>query len=81
MWEVRRMTRRVDAVFENGVLRPLEQLEGIAEHARVKVSIDVPDGAPGRLADCLGVLPEEDAAEMLAVIAAEFGRVDPDDWK
>jgi predicted DNA-binding antitoxin AbrB/MazE fold protein len=75
------MTRQVDAVFENGVLRPLERLEGIAEHARVKVSIDLPDGAPARLAGCLGVLPGEDAAEMLAIIAAEFGRVHPDDWK
>ncbi len=75
------MTRRVDAIFENGVLRPLQQLDGIAEHARVKLSIDIPDVAAPRRDGWHGTLPNEDATEMLGIIEAEFERVDPDDWK
>jgi len=32
------MAQTVEAIYENGILRPLKPLEGIAEHRRVKVT-------------------------------------------
>jgi predicted DNA-binding antitoxin AbrB/MazE fold protein len=37
-----KMTLTTDAIYENGVLRPLSPL-GLPEHARVKISVDVND--------------------------------------
>lgn len=34
------MTRTVEAIYENGVLRPVRPLEGIDEQARVKVTVE-----------------------------------------
>jgi predicted DNA-binding antitoxin AbrB/MazE fold protein len=74
------MTRTVEAIYEKGVLRPLTPVEGLAEHARVRISIDQPD-APHPLLQFCGTLPDEDAREIEKLIADEFERVDPDEWK
>ena len=36
------MTRQIDAVFEQGVLRPLQPLS-LADNARVRVTVSAPD--------------------------------------
>jgi hypothetical protein len=75
------MTRTFKAIFENGILRPLQPLEGVPERAPVNVTMETTD-APARpgILDCAGTLPDKDAAEMLKVIEDEFEQVDERDW-
>jgi predicted DNA-binding antitoxin AbrB/MazE fold protein len=75
------MTRTVHAFYENGILRPLEPLEGVDEHSRVLVTIELAPRRLHPLADCVGILPDEDAKEMLGIIHEEFERVDAEDWR
>jgi predicted DNA-binding antitoxin AbrB/MazE fold protein len=75
------MTRRIEALYENGVLRPLEPIEGVAEHSRLTVTLEMERARPHLLADLVGTLPDEDAKEMRQAIEEEFERVDPDEWK
>lgn len=74
------MTRTINAVYENGVLRPLESLEGVAEHAQVKLTIESVDSAAVGLTDCIGSLPDEDATEIRRIVESEFEQVHPDEW-
>lgn len=75
------MTRTIEALYENGVLRPLEPLEGVAEHSRVKLIVELKERSLHPLSDCIGILPDEDAQEMLRIIEDEFERVDADEWR
>jgi predicted DNA-binding antitoxin AbrB/MazE fold protein len=70
----------VDAIYANGVLRPLAPIEGLAENATVTVTVHYEDKRQA-LRDCVGILPDEDAKEMLETIEREFEQVDPNDWK
>jgi hypothetical protein len=71
--------KTIEAIFENGVFRPIESVAGVPEHARARVTI-VPVGPPPPWVDCIGILPDEDAREMSRIIDEEFGKVDPNDW-
>lgn len=62
----------------NGALHPLQPIEGLAEHCRVKVTVEVEEGSTHPLSDCVGILPDEDAEEMLKIIQDEFNRKEPD---
>jgi predicted DNA-binding antitoxin AbrB/MazE fold protein len=73
------MTRRIEALYENGILRPLEPIEGVAEHSRVTVTLEL--GRVHPVADLIGTLPDEDAKEMMQAIDEEFERVDVAEWK
>lgn len=75
------MTQTIEAIYENGLLRPLQQIEGIAEHTRVKLRLEAANEQSHPLADCFGVLSDEDAAEMSRIIESEFERVNPDEWR
>ena len=75
------MLQTIEAIYENGVLRPLQPLNGITEHARLKVTVEVEEPQPHPLADCMGIMPDEDAEEMLRIIEDEFGKVNMDEWK
>lgn len=74
------MTRTINAIYEGGVLRPLESLEGIADHARVKLTVESVDPAGNGLADCVGTLSDEDAAEMRRIVDGEFEQVNASEW-
>ena len=74
------MTRTIDAVYEGGVLRPLHSLEGIAERARVRLTVESVELSGNGLADCIGILPDEDAAEMRRIVESEFERVHLNEW-
>jgi predicted DNA-binding antitoxin AbrB/MazE fold protein len=43
------IARTIDAVYEDGVLKPLDKLD-LPEHQRVRVTIDLPAGQPGSAA-------------------------------
>ena len=75
------MTRRIEALYEDGILRPLEPIEGVAEHSRLTVTLEMGGARPHPVADLIGTLPDEDAEEMRQAIEEEFERVDPDEWK
>ena len=74
------MMRKIDAVYEGGVLRPLQSLEGFAEHARVKLTVESVEPTGNGLADCIGTLPDEDAAEMRRIVEGEFEQVNLREW-
>lgn len=75
------MTRTIEARYENGILRPLEPLEGVAEHSRLTITLELKEVRPYPLAGFVGTLPDEDAREMMRIIDEEFERVDPEEWK
>jgi len=74
------MTRTVNAVYEGGVLRPLQILDGIAEHAHVKLTVESVEPACNGLADCIGILPDQDAVEMRRIVETEFEQVNLGEW-
>lgn len=72
------MTQTLQAVYENGVFRPLSEPEGVPEHAEVTISVKT---TAGSARDFVGSMSPEDAEEMQEIVRREFGRVDPDAWK
>ena len=75
------MTETVEAIYEDGVLRLARPLKEITEHSRVKVTVEVQEQPHHPLADCLGILPDEDAAELLRIIENEFEKVNLSEWQ
>jgi predicted DNA-binding antitoxin AbrB/MazE fold protein len=78
------MTRTIEAIYENGVLRPLEPIEGIAEHERLRLTLDQPSATSAGehpLSRFVGTLSDADAREILRIIDDEFEKVDPNAWK
>jgi predicted DNA-binding antitoxin AbrB/MazE fold protein len=74
------MTQTIRAIYENGVLRPLTPVEGLAEHATVTVSIDA-HSQPHPLLKFCGTVSDEDTREIGQIIAREFDKVDLNEWK
>ncbi|MCK4659422.1 MAG: antitoxin family protein [Phycisphaerae bacterium] len=74
------MGRTINAIYEAGVLRPLQSLDGIAEHAQVRLTIENVEPAGNSLMDCIGILPDEDAEEIRRVVESEFEQVNPNEW-
>jgi predicted DNA-binding antitoxin AbrB/MazE fold protein len=74
------MTTTIEAVYENGVLRPLVPIAGLNEHEKVRVSIQT-GMAPHPLLKYCGTISDEDTREIEKIIADEFEKVDPNDWK
>ena len=74
------MIRTFNAVYEGGVLRPLQSLDGIAEHARVRLTVESVEPAGSGLADCIGTMPDEDAAEMRRIVESECEQVNLNAW-
>jgi predicted DNA-binding antitoxin AbrB/MazE fold protein len=72
-------TRVIEAVYEDGAIRPLKPVKGLADHTRLRVTIEVI--RPHPLAECVGVLSDEDAAEMKRMIEEEFEQIAEDEWK
>lgn len=74
------MKATLEAVYENGVFRPLTRPEGLAEHGRVTLTVTA-EPAPSSLGDSAGSISADDAREMNEVIEREFERVDPREWQ
>jgi hypothetical protein len=74
------MTTKLEAVFENGVFRPLTRPEGIAEHGRVTLTVTSEDRLSS-VADLAGRISADDAQEMRAIVEREFERVDLREWQ
>ena len=65
------MTRMVEAVFEDGVIKPLEPIRGFCEHEKMTVIL-CPRPKKGALRKLAGTLTHKEAAEMLKSIDSEF---------
>ena len=74
------MVRLVRAIYENGVFRPLEALDGIPDRSAVSLRVEQMSTDSGRLSDYAGRWSREEAEEIEALIETEFERIDPCDW-
>lgn len=74
------MIKTIHAVYEHGTLRPLEPIEGIKENAEVEITIISKELKRNPLDEICGIMPKEDAEEMLKIIEEEFEKVNPDEW-
>ena len=77
---MRPMRKTLEAVFENGVFRPIERPEGIAEHRLVTLTVTL-DDKPASFADLSGCMSADDAEEMRAIVGREFEHVDLREWQ
>jgi predicted DNA-binding antitoxin AbrB/MazE fold protein len=68
------MTRTIEAIYENGILRPVAPIEGLEEHARVRVSIEEEKSVQNLLKAC-GTVSDEDTLEIQRIIEQEFEQV------
>ena len=73
------MVRLVRAIYENGVFRPLDALEGLPDRSSVSLRVEHGPADGGRLSDLNGLWSREDADEIGALIETEFERIDPRD--
>jgi len=74
------MTKTVEAVYENGVFRPLKRPEGIAEHRQVTLTVTAEEQTSS-LADLAGRISPDDAEEMRRIVEHEFELVNPREWQ
>lgn len=75
------MTKTIHAIYEHGILRPLELIEGIGENTEVEVTLAVKQKELSPILRFAGILSEEEANTMLRIVEEEFERVNPDEWK
>jgi hypothetical protein len=75
-----RVERTIQAVYANGVLRPLAPVDFLDENRQVTLTVTLPERRRP-LENWVGGLSDADAGEMRRVIEAEFEQVDADDWK
>ncbi len=52
------MTQTIEAMYEKGVLRPFQPLDGVVEHTKVKVTVEVEAKPRYPLVDCIDILPD-----------------------
>jgi len=74
------MKETLEAVYENGVFRPLKRPTGLAEHRQVTLTVTAEE-ASSSLADLAGSVSVDDAQEMREIIEREFERVDSREWQ
>ena len=53
------MTKTIHAIYKQGMLRPLEPIEGIKENTEVEITISVGDVGPSHILKFAGILREE----------------------
>lgn len=70
----------IRAIYENGVFRPLEALEGLPERTAVRLRVEEVPVDSGQLSDLAGLWSAKEADEIGALIEAEFEQVDPREW-
>ena len=74
------MPKTIEAIYENGILRPLKPIKGLKKHQRVAITFEKSLKKKHPLYGLCGILPDEDAEEILKIINEEFEKVDIDEW-
>ena len=72
------MIQKIQAIYENGILRPIVPIKGIPENARVWLLVEEEKSTHNLLKHC-GTVPDVDTREILQIIDCEFKQVSPDD--
>lgn len=75
------MTKTIHAIYEHGVLRPLEPIEGVVENSKVEVTVSTEKEISSPLLRFTGILSEDEADKMMKAVEDEFERINPDEWK
>ena len=75
------MTKTIHAIYEHGVLKPLEPIEGIMENTKVEVTVTVEKEVSCPILRFAGILSEEEADRMMQTVEDEFERINPNEWK
>ena len=74
------MPKTIDAIYENGILRPLRPIQGLKKHQTVSITVEKTVYKKHPLHGLSGILPDADAAEMLKTIENEFEKVNLNEW-
>jgi predicted DNA-binding antitoxin AbrB/MazE fold protein len=74
------MKETLEAVYENGVFRPLKSPTGLGPHSRVTLTVTAEEPVSS-LAGSANRISSEDAREMREIVDREFEHVDPREWK
>jgi predicted DNA-binding antitoxin AbrB/MazE fold protein len=74
------MPKTIEAIYEEGVFRPLSAVNGLKRHQKVFITLEKPIKKKHPLSALCGTLPDKDAAEMLKIIEDEFEKVDMSEW-
>ena len=69
--------QKVEAIYKNGVLHPLEPLEGFVEHCKVRITIEREETTPHPLLRFAGIFSDEEAAELRHLIENEVLEKEP----
>ncbi|MBI5694362.1 MAG: antitoxin family protein [Nitrospirae bacterium] len=69
------MRMLIRAVYEHGILRPIEPLEGIAENTRVNITLEAEDVRGKSFARFFGVMSPDEADDIITLIEEEFEQV------
>ena len=76
------MSQIIEAIYENGILRPVSPITGIKNNQKLRITILEDERVfTHPLNDCIGILSDDDAREMLNIIDGEFEKVDLNEWK
>ncbi len=75
------MTKTIHAIYEHGVLRPLNTIEGLEDNTEVEVTISTKKSGTHPILKFAGILSNKEADEMMKVIEDEFERINLDEWK
>ncbi|MBD6617170.1 DUF104 domain-containing protein [Komarekiella sp. 'clone 1'] len=55
-------SQTIEAIYEDRVLRPLQTLTGVAEHSKVKITIEYQETLTHPLLQFAGIISDEEAA-------------------
>ncbi len=75
------MPKTIHAIYEHGILRPLELIKGIGENTGVEVTIAVKQKELSPILRFAGISSEEEANTRLKIVEEEFERVNLNEWK
>jgi len=78
------MRKEIEVVYSEGVLRPLEPIEGLRDQQRLTITVDDRDDSASaweRSQDLMGKLDADTAAFMKKAIEETCERIDDDAWK
>ena len=75
------MPRAIEAIYKQGIIAPVEPLEGFEENAKIKVRIVKSSRKKNPILKFAGILNDKEAKRMISIIEEEFEKINPDEWK
>ena len=61
------MSKTLEAIYEDGVFRPVNPIKGFKKRQKVAITVEKPPKKKHPLEGLCGILPDEDAIEILKV--------------